>query len=118
MTAAAEAGLLGRGYVWILVDGSNTLATRLPPSLQAQLHGVLTFDYAPPASDALARDWASVGASACENSLFSADSSVFTFPPGIIARLAYDGVAALALAMHAAEDPTVGTQVALSCHLD
>ena len=109
--AADAAGLLDKGYVWILIDGAFLSSLSFSPDVRALLHGALTFDHKPPSNEAFTEVWMRDGASACVNPLFTPDPAIFTQPPSGVDIEAFDGVAALAMAMRGASDPRVGPQV-------
>ena len=121
LRAARDFGALTASHAWIWVDGATMLhqIPTLSPADAGLLHGLLAFEWTPSAAAAapLNRIWASMTPDDCSNddapgaSAFRPLASIFDNPPSSTARLAYDSVIAMALALHGEHDPRNGTVV-------
>lgn len=114
---AIERGMLSSRYAWFVVDGKSTLTEVVGGAVSAErwaavrrhTGGMQTFQLdamLQPAWQRYAAAWSSFDAAACANPLFAADDAMFASAPYEPSAYAFDGVAALALALDAAGGAT------------
>lgn len=118
LQAAEGLGMLSSEHVWIVVDHATVqFPGQSAAAARRQLHGLLTFQPSPVFEAGYARfaqKWAASAPADCANSVVSVGAPLFASPPDAVAAYAYDGVAALALALGAAAPSVDGDVVQMA----